>query len=296
MKIYFLSSTPCALFVNGLYFGITDKFARHAEITLSDNVYLRFCPENAQPNGFFLTENIRFQSPAGVRVYLLKDAIALYCENFPPSDYTLQMHAQKRQGDMLATLFSQGNLYLSLQIGKDTFISALPPAFAHAKLNFYQELVFLETEKALAVYTQKCEKLFEEEILSYRLENNLLHVRLPLFDMHARVAECTYLLGKSSCEKQQVIIEEKPSDFSLKNVAYSFFESLLIGAHYEDMLSDELLNKKEDLRAFLGDFEGVIMTEEENTCGLIKQKGERLYEVQYYKILTEKGKITEIEG
>lgn len=296
MKIYFLSATPCALFINDLYFGVTDKFERHAEITLSDGVYLRFCPENAQPNGFFLTENIRFQPPAGVRVYLLKNAIALYCETFPPNDHTLKIFSQQKIENTLATLFSQGELYLSLQTEKQSFIATLPPSFTGAKLTSHENLLFVETENMLAIYTKTAEKLFEEKILSYRVEKDTLYVRLPLFDSLSRIADCTYLLSETRCAKQSIEIQSPADAPPFDNVAYMFFESLLIGANYEDFLSDELVQEKEKLRLFLGDYEGVFLTEERDVCGLIVKKGERLYEARYYKIKTEKGKITEIEG
>ena len=74
MKIYFLSSRPCALTLNDAYFGITDGFERFAEISLKDKLFVRFSPENAQPVSFFLTENIRFDPPTGCDIYLLKDA------------------------------------------------------------------------------------------------------------------------------------------------------------------------------------------------------------------------------
>ena len=38
MKIYFLSSQPCALIIGGAYFGRTGDFERFAEISLQDNL------------------------------------------------------------------------------------------------------------------------------------------------------------------------------------------------------------------------------------------------------------------
>jgi hypothetical protein len=60
MKIYFLSSKPCILTVNGAFFGTVNGFERFAEVSLKDNLFLCFTPENALPVNFFLTENIRF--------------------------------------------------------------------------------------------------------------------------------------------------------------------------------------------------------------------------------------------
>ena len=98
MKIYFLSSRPCALTLNDAYFGLTDRFERFAEISLKDNVFVRFSPENAQPIGFFLNESVRHTPPVGCEVYLLPNALAIYAHDFPPHDLTLKIvtHLKKQ--------------------------------------------------------------------------------------------------------------------------------------------------------------------------------------------------------
>ena len=42
MKIYFLSSQPCMLSLNGVFYGVTDKFQRFADICLSDHIFAKF--------------------------------------------------------------------------------------------------------------------------------------------------------------------------------------------------------------------------------------------------------------
>ena len=295
MKMYFISEIPCALFINELYFGITDKFARHAEMELSDGVYVRFCPENYAPISFFLTENIRFSAPAGTRVYILKDSIAIYAESFPPYPTPFQVLSQIREKALLATLFVENGVQLSLQTGNECFTATLPPAFISARISIRGGLIFVEAEQKLAVYSQNAKCLFMEETLKWETEEDRMCVTLPLYDRLSRTAVCVYRISENALQRESITVEEK-EETNERFLAYAFFENLLIGANYEQMLSSELLCKKEELRAFLGDFEGVILTEEENTCGLIKKKGERLFEAQYYKVKTIEGKIVEIEG
>ena len=88
MKIYFLSSRPCALTVGGAYFGVTDTFERFAELSLKDNLYAQFSPQGALPIGVFLTEKLRTEPPENCEVYLLKDGAAIYAKDFPPADFT----------------------------------------------------------------------------------------------------------------------------------------------------------------------------------------------------------------
>ena len=88
MKIYFLSSRPCALMLGGVYFGMTDSFERFAEIEPKDNVFAEFIPEGALPVGFFITEKLRFSPPQGCEIYILRDGVAVYARDFPPSDFS----------------------------------------------------------------------------------------------------------------------------------------------------------------------------------------------------------------
>ena len=76
MKIRFLSSVPCALTIGGEYFGITDDFERFAEISLKDNLFACFSPQNALPLGVFLNDRLFFSPPEGVEAYLLRDGAA----------------------------------------------------------------------------------------------------------------------------------------------------------------------------------------------------------------------------
>jgi hypothetical protein len=91
MKVYFLSSTPCALRVNNLFFGTTNLFERFAELSLKDGLFIEFVPEGRQAISFFLTEQIRFTPPKGCEVYLLKDGLAIYCINYSQSTHHIEI-------------------------------------------------------------------------------------------------------------------------------------------------------------------------------------------------------------
>ena len=151
MKIYFLSSMPCALSFNGVHFGVTNLFERFAEISLQDNLFVEFIPQNAQPVRFFLTENIRFAPPNGCEVYLLPNALAIHARDFISLPTPLRLIAQKRHDDMLATIFQQGDIQLSIQTEKNVFIAPLPPSFTDCQIDFFADLCFIFNEKQLAI-------------------------------------------------------------------------------------------------------------------------------------------------
>lgn len=299
MKLYFLSSTPCALFISGAYFGVTDLFERTADVDLRDNLYAEFLPENAQPIRFFITERLRTTPPEGCEVYLLEDGIAVYARDFPPTDLTLRVIWQKTHGDCLATLFSQGHLYLSVQTPKNFFNAHLPPSFSSATPSFHGEFILLSTQNELILFTLDGKELLHEKILSYAVEGNVLTARLPLSDRLGRYADCVWELSEGEC-KQTAFTVCQPSTAAGKEktdeglLAYAFFESVLIGANFDDMLDGELLADKDKIRAFLGDFESVILTDSPTRCGLVRKKEERLFSVDYFQISIKDGKIVEI--
>ena len=130
MKIYFLSAIPCALTLNGVYFGLTDRFERFAEIHLADKILAEFIPENAQPIRFFITECLPSAPPQGCEVYLLPDGLAVFARDFPPIPAPLRVIAQERFEKGLITVFSQGGIQVSIENSFGFFTSYLPPSFS----------------------------------------------------------------------------------------------------------------------------------------------------------------------
>lgn len=304
MKIYFLSSKPCALTLNGAYFGLTDRFERYADIALADRMLVTFTPENALPISFFLTEDIRFAPPAGCEVYLLKNAIAIYAYDFPPRDLTLIPVAQARDNDTLVSVFFQGALQLSIESPRGFFVRSLPPSLAPCEIEFHSGLVFLKAADTLAVFTKKAEQVFLESVLSYTVENDVLSARLPLLERLGRVLDGKWRLQENGCERVafsllQARTENGETDAEKiqdELLPYAFFESVLIGADVAQMLADELLPQKDQLVAFLGDFVSVTPTESPNVCALIRKKRQGLFEATYFTVTVENGKITDIQG
>ena len=294
MRIYFLSSRPCALKVGGVFFGAVDSFERFAEINLSDRLFIEFIPENALPVSFFLTENIRFEPPQRCEVYLLRNAIAIYARDFPPSDFTLRPITQIADENCLATVFCQGGVHLSIQTDKNFFTSTLPPSFCECSLLFACALLFIQSPTQLAVYTKTGKQVFLEKVLSHSVEQDVLKARLPLEESLGRVADCEYALSETECRRTSFILSQAKTEKLDDLLPMAFFESVLIGANYEEFLGDELVPEKEKIGAFLGDFVAVCPTEQANCFALIRQKQPRLFEAAYYSVSIENGKIVDI--
>ena len=296
MKIYFLSSLPCILTVNETYFGLCNRFERFAELSLKDNLFLRFLPENRAPISFFLTEKILTNPPERCEVYLLKAAIAIYAKEFPPTDLSLRPRAQLRNGDVLATLFSQGELQLSIDTPEGLFTATLPPAFENSTLSFHQNLCFVVTKNRLAIYTKAAKCVFMEEILDFSVEDTTLNATLPLSDSLNRTAKGQWQLSENNCIQTQCILSQSTDKDTPPEglLAYAFFESILLGADYPSFLSDSLREHAEKIKSYLGNYLSVSFTDTPNVCALIYERAPRLFKAEYFLIEIENDKITNI--
>lgn len=302
MKVYFLSCVPCALMINDAYFGLTDGFERFADISLKDNLFIRFIPQNALPVCFFLTEDILSSPPIGCEVYLVKDGVAIYARDFSPRDFALKIIAQKRLENTLVSVYAEGALQVSIQSPKGFFVSTLPPSFCQCELFFQEGLFFLKSPEELAIFTQKGERVFCEKVLSYTVENNELCARIPLSDLFSRYADGKWKLSENGLEKiSYTIAQSRTKDGEINEdkiteelLPYAFFESVLIGANYAEILSNELLSGADKIAAYLGDFCAVTLTAEPSICGLVYQKAERLFKVNYFAVTIENKKIVDI--
>ncbi|MBQ8657742.1 MAG: hypothetical protein IJ506_01265 [Clostridia bacterium] len=300
MKIYFLSSRPCALTLNGAYFGLTSTFEKFAEVSPKDGIFAEFIPEGASPIRFFITENLRFTPPEGCEVYLLKDGVAVFARDFPPNDFSLQPLLQKKFDSCLATLFKQGRIQLSLENSGELFVATLPPSFAPVDLKEENGYILVDGEKEIALYSPRAELLLHEKALSYTFENGELRAVLPLSDRLKRTAECVWTLSETGVARASFTLRQEGAENAERLreelLPYAFFESVLIGAEVTQMLSEELAEKADSLREFLGDFIGVTLTNDPRELGLVYKKAERLFELKYFRVTVENGKIADVQS
>ena len=297
MKIYFMSSQPCALTLNGVFYGITDTFERSAEVCLSDRVYAQFSPHQGQPIGCFLTETLPFEPPDGCEAYLLRDAIALYAFDFPPSDFTLRPIAQKREGTCLATVFSQGRIQLSIESPLGFFNTHLPPSFSACEVYIEGDFILLRSPDMLAVFNRECHPILLEQALEYSLSDGVLTATLPLSDSRGRKAKCAWRLDNGECTQTEfTLLEPNVSNALEELLPYAFFECVLLKGNYAELLHESIRADAEKILSFLGEYTAVTLTSDPAVCGLVRKKKERLFAVDYYSVEIKEGKIADVKG
>ncbi len=298
MKIYFLSSKPCALTINGVFYGMTDTFERSAEICLADNVYAQFSPQGAQPIGFFVGDALRTTPPIGCEVYLMPEGIAVYARDFPPVDFSLFPIAQEREGELVATVYKQGVLQLSIQSPSGFFNATLPPSFDECSIEFHHGLVTLKGKNTLGIFNKSAQPLLLEQIIEYSWTEEGLNATLPLFDSLKRVAKCSWKITERECILTEFTLRQPSGDAGANEnlLAYAFFESVLLKGNFREFLADELQADVEGILSFLGDFTAVVLTKEPNVCGLVRKKGDRLFQIDHFAVQIQEGKIVDITG
>lgn len=299
MRIYFLSALPCALFLNGAHFGSTSEFEKFIDVSPSDGIFAEFIPENALPIRFFITERLRFTPPDGCEVYLLKDGIAIYARDFPPADCTLRPLLQNRFDETLITVYKQGRLQLSIERDGKLFVATLPPSFLPQAIRKVRSFFLLEGNGQILLFNERAELLLNEAVIEFSFNEDGITALLPLSDRLNRIADCRFEFTEFGVKQTKFTIRqtgEHTAELPENLLPYAFFESVCIGADFTQMLSPDLLEKASELRKFLGDFLSVTLTENPKQVGLIYQKAERLFEVRYYTVEIENGKICDIKG
>ena len=304
MKIYFLSSQPCMLSLNGVFYGVTDRFERFADVSLQDKVFAKFTPEGKLPLGFFLSEELLTAPPAGCEVYLLRDGIALFAKDFPPIDFTLRPIVQQRFDDTLVSVYQQGSVQVSIQSPFGFFNAYLPPAFSVSSLSKRGNFYLIEGQNHLAVFTRKGECVLLEEILTFSTTETELNATLPLSDALGRVADCVWKFDGDALLRTQFTLrqdrasngEQEENTIHAELLPYLFFQRVQWGENYAELLSDDLQPNAKGIVQFLGEFKGITVTHSPYIYGLIREKAPRLFEVAYYTVTVKDGKITDITG
>ena len=182
-----------------------------------------------------------------------------------------------------------------METEKGFFIATLPPSFFECSLEKQGDFYLLRSPTQLAVFTDSGKQILLETVLHYSVDGNLLLARLPLSDSLRRYADCKWELTQEGAQLTAFELrQESGENATTELLPYAFFESVLLGADYTQLLCENLQPSAARLKEYLGEFQSVILTENPNRLGLVKAKAERLYEVNYYTITLENGKISDV--
>lgn len=303
MTVYFVSCKPAVLKLNGEFAGRLDLFERRAEIDLRENILAEVVPEEGLAANFFINERLLLNPPPFLDVYLGECEATVYIRRFEPRDRQICVHLQKRLGANLITVFSLGEVYLSVD-GAAMKLTPLPEQFKKVvceekSLAGYPVLAFT-ADRFLLVLSLGGEVIFLNEAASYDFGDKL-RVSMDFETCTAARAECEYAYDGQSLTLVSGVTEEiYPADENIMH--FAFFESVLTRGDFEKYLSPDMREKAAAIRDYLGGFEGVTVPTETfemshpgvKAAGLVYKKAENLFEIKYFAVEIKDGKIDNI--
>ncbi|MDE6586033.1 MAG: hypothetical protein K2K80_05075 [Clostridia bacterium] len=304
MRIYFLSYKPAILKLIGLYVGSIDLFERHIDIDIGDSLLAEIVPgENLQSVNFFINERLLFEPPPFLDVYLLGGEALIFIREYGNKNVGLSVVFQTRFCGNLITLFNQGGTYLSCE-GADYSLIPLPQKFAAAT---FEEKVLnglpvltIKGGNALLILNDKSKRIFMNDVESV-IFSDFLEVTAAFETCTAAKAECLYSYdGEKLTLVTSKTVETRPPEKNIMH--FAFFESVLTRGDFSSYLCDELKERAAILQEYLGTFVSVTVPTESfysehgdiRAAGLVYPKAENLFEVKYFAVDLEDGKISNV--
>lgn len=304
MRVYFLSCTPAALKLNGLYLGTIDGFERRIDLDPAEGILAEIIPDgNLQPLNFFLNARFFEAPPAFADVYRLEGGALVYIREYAAKDVTLSVISQTRFGGNLVTVFAQGNIYLSVE-GESYSLTTLPRAFkgaeAEVKRLAGREVLALSAENRLIVISDKGKIIFSNAAESAEF-SNALKICAPFETCTAAKAECVYGYdGENLTLLSSRTIETRPPEREILH--FAFFESVLTRGGFAEYLTEDLKLRAGDLQSYLGAFVGVTVPTESfyaghgdiAAAGLVYPLAQNLYEIKYFAVELDGDRISNV--
>ncbi len=286
MRFYFLSDTPCALKLGGIYAGITHNAEKYMNIDVSDGILCEFIPLNPEflPISFIIDE--RYFPPPNVKCYLLRDAILIFAENFLRADCSFKLIAQKTFEREVVSVFVQGKVFVSLEYGGEIFTEELNGSFLSAEIEKRGEYYIITSPTFISVLDKSLKKLLFTEFTSCDMKE-ILTLTVSFCDCLNCSAVIEYGFENGFCELKKTLKSAPPSNVP---VIYAVLDGLLTGYDVSEFISEGLKDKLSTLKSFLGNYEKVLFITKE-VAGLSYKVKDNIYRVDYYEAEYENGKI-----
>lgn len=312
MFYYLSSSIPSALKINGVFFGIINEDAKKINID-TPCAYIELSPVSVSAESVnFLLDDSFFCSPPPL-IYLT-DLKGGYLIKFCPvkENKNFFIINQQKFDFALVTVFNENGLKLSIETQSDFYAESFSVDIEGADIGaftlkngqfIYVCLELSNDKKQLLVYLldSKIAKVFCREIEEFCVENTFSTTE-RFFDIKKHKITSFWEFNGQYFVRNDCKIEKNKS-FNLENlptrvIPFAFLEDLLVGDSIEEYLSTSLLENKNFLQQFFGDFLGVIPPPEfieNDKIGLIYRKNDNIYFVEYFIFELNNNKICGIK-
>lgn len=314
MNLFFSSSYPAVLKVNGLYIcTLNDGVFNYScdNFSVDKPPFIEICPLVPCENYicFFPDNNFIDSPPPNVIVVDLKGGYHFkFNKSFIGGEFSVIN--QRRFSDALITIFNDNGKKISIETPTDFHIENL--YFDFDLVNIYRpeyyggKLLFIEFcsyPKSVAVYNlcDKISLIFMRQVADFSIDNGFITTEKYL-DIAKHSVKTTWQFdGTLLTIKDKVVTCEDV--FNRKNlcdkvIPYAFLESYLVGGEYKDFLCESIKEKASALSSYLGDFIGVMPPppfRDINDIGVIYPVHKNIYSVTYFNFSVENGLILNLK-
>ena len=287
MKVYFLSDRPSALSLNGVFLGMIDGFERSVELDPDDGIYAEIVPAGCQPLRFVIDQDFLFSPPPHINLYFSDSDVAVYAFGFARADQTLAVLAEYQLGGAHFTLYRQGEVYLRYENGR-THIIPLDDRFEKCEIKEIKD-GYLVTGTGAFLLLRRSGKVLvrsEGEVLE---AGEALKAEIPFHDAMGHTVVSEWRGGE--LVSSSIRAKHTPTETTY---ALALFECVNIGVDPSPYLHEKIRGQADTLKEFLGDYRSVVITDTPQRVGLVYERKERVFEVRYFDITLEDGKISNI--
>lgn len=306
MYYYFCSNYPVALKLGGAFFSSINEYPKRCNVT--PNTFIEACPLSTKGSYFcfMLSEDFLKNPPENVVVTNLDGAFMLYFKKQPKS-LDFSVITQKKYPDLIATLFTDNNVRLSLETPDDFFCDNFKEEIINAEIfkikNSKLLGVVLETslkENILEIYktTPKIEKIYQKKASKIEAFDNEITLLENFNDIKKHVKKTVLYFSYEEVKHKETAITFNDDFCTIRVkeelIPYLFLEDFLVGDNFLDYLSEGVKENADKLKYYLGNFCAVIpppFFRKENEIGLVYQKSENVYYVEYFSFTLENKKI-----
>lgn len=308
MYFYFCAEFPCAVKLNGIYYGIISDAVKNIDIFEPEKTLVEIIPLNEKTSviGFLLNQEF-LTHPKNATVTDLKGGYLIKILGYANSS-TFKIIAQEKYPNAIVTLFNENGTKLSIETNDCFFADVISFEVKNCKiekfnLDGFDFISLFINEKYLLIYliNKEIKKVYSERINDYSLDGRL-YTKKSYKDLAKHETETYWGFdGKSLIVKDRNInysrnfnVETLPD----KLIPYAFIEEFLVGGDYLFYLSETVGKNADKLKYYFGDFIGIMPPPKFRSIdeiGLIYPSGENLYNIEYFTFTLKNGKIDNIK-
>jgi|GEM_PF-1926993 hypothetical protein len=310
-----MSAKSAALKLNGIFLGFIGNFEKFTDLSPADRIFAEILPESGDfyPLSCVLDENFFKAPPDFCDVYVFEGGAIVQVTAFPARARELKVLRQERMDDALLTLYSEGDLKLSVERQNKFALTVLPREFEDCELSsqklggevFFCASAPADGETELIVFSGTPEKTFVSRVLEYSF-TDCLKTKIAYHDPAGHVAETEWAFSNGAfVMRRYSVTAQKTFDLAETNpalVPLLFFNEVLVRGDPSQYLGDALKPRAAELADYLGAFAGVSAPPElfdlqhpgKNAAGLVYPRSANLFEVRFFEVQMQGGLISNI--